>query len=117
MASTQAALRLSSSGSSCSPRANHSRSRAASMRTSRSTPPSTPSTGVAQPQRRRSSAGRYTRPLARSSRTSRRMFVSCMATPSSSARAMFFSSPTDPPGWMITATTASAAASMPSGNG
>ena len=43
--------------------------------------------------------------------------VKTIATPSSSARAMFASSRTDPPGWMMTATPAAAAASMPSGNG
>ena len=43
--------------------------------------------------------------------------VKTMATSSSSALAMFSSSLTEPPGWMMTATPASAAASMPSGNG
>ena len=43
--------------------------------------------------------------------------VKTMATPSSLALAMFSSSRTEPPGWTITATPASAAASMPSGNG
>ena len=43
--------------------------------------------------------------------------VNTIARPSSSALAMTSSSRTEPPGWMITATPASAAASMPSGNG
>ncbi len=43
--------------------------------------------------------------------------VKTMARPSSSALAMVSSSFTEPPGWMTTATPASAAASMPSGNG
>ncbi len=43
--------------------------------------------------------------------------VRTMARPSSSARAMFSSSRTEPPGCTTTATPASAAASMPSGKG
>src|SRR5262245_18468095 len=43
--------------------------------------------------------------------------VNTMATPSSSALAMFRSSRIPPPGWTMTATPAAAAASMPSGNG
>ena len=47
--------------------------------------PSRPPGSSVQPNRSRSSAGRYTRPLPRSSRMSRRMLVSCSATPSASA--------------------------------
>src|SRR5262249_18242923 len=43
--------------------------------------------------------------------------VSTIASPSSSARAMFSSSRTEPPGCTTTATPASAAASTPSANG
>src|SRR5207302_97158 len=46
-----------------------------------------------------------------------RSLVKTIATPSSFARSMLASSFTEPPGWMMTATPASAAASMPSGNG
>ena len=43
--------------------------------------------------------------------------VNTIASPSSSARSMIFSSRIPPPGWMTAATPASAAASMPSSNG
>ena len=86
MARTQEALRESNSGSSRSPWSNQARARAASKRT-RSVSGSSPALNrSSMANRRRSSAGRYTRPFPRSSRTSRRMFVSCMATPRSSAR-------------------------------
>ena len=63
--------------------------------------------------------GRPRRPyrLGRSQWRKCRSPVNTMARPSSSAFSITFSSPTEPPGWMTTATPASAAASMPSGNG
>ena len=77
-------------GSRARPRSYHPQARAASNRI---TSASAPSWGPAfrrpgrqlAPEQGEIGAGRYTRPLRRSSRMSRRMLVSCSATPSASA--------------------------------
>ena len=90
IALAEAALRQSSSGISRRPSVNQDRARSAENRISRASEPSgSASRPLVErsrtPNRSRSSAGTYTRPLSRSSRRSRRMLACCRAMPSASA--------------------------------